>query len=160
DEHNYKWYEASDKTTVLGTDFYYEVTLPGIYFATYDGTLCGHNATGYFIVTNCNAPYNEVTLDISASVPAGATISWNPAVSGDPLHPQVTAMPTVVKYTATITKVGNNTGLPNFTVVCMDQSANLANDLATVDEDASLVVPIYNNDSDLPVLGTLTTSNP
>lgn len=160
DEHNYKWYEASDKTTILGTDFFYEVTTPGIYFATYDGTLCGHNATGYFIVTNCNAPYNEVTLDISASVPAGATIGWNPAVSGDPLHPKVTATPSVEKYTATITKVGNSRDLPNFTVVCMDQSAILEDDLATVDEDTLVEVPIYDNDNDLPVLGTLTTSVP
>ncbi|MCG2461906.1 gliding motility-associated C-terminal domain-containing protein [Flavobacteriaceae bacterium F89] len=160
DENNYKWYEASDRNTVLGTDFYYEVTQPGIYFATYDGTLCGHNATGYFIVTNCNAPFNQVNLDISASVPAGATIGWNPAVSGDPLNPKVTATPSVVKYTATITKVGNSKSLPNFTVVCMDQSANLVDDVATVDEDDSVVVPILDNDSDLPVLGSLTASNP
>src|SRR5690606_24350390 len=160
DEHNYKWYEASDKTTILGIDFFYEVTQPGIYFATYDGTLCGHNATGYFIVTNCNAPYNEVTMDISASVPTGATISWNQAVSGDPLHPKVTASPTVVKYIATITKAGNSRSLPNFTVVCMDQSANLVDDIVSVDEDSSILVPIYDNDGDLPILGTLSTSIP
>lgn len=160
DEHNYKWYEASDRATILGTEFFYEVTQPGIYFATYDGTLCGHNATGYFIVTNCNAPYNEVTLDISASVPAGATINWSPAVSGDPLRPQVTATPSVTKYTATLTKVGNSMSLPNFTVVCMDQSANLVDDLATVDEDDSIIVPVFDNDSDLPILGSLTTSIP
>jgi hypothetical protein len=61
DENNYQWYEASDTATVIGTDFFLEVTAPGIYFATYDGTICGSNATGYFIVTDCNTPDNEVT---------------------------------------------------------------------------------------------------
>ena len=65
DENNYRWYEATDTSTVLGTNSFYEVTQPGVYFATYDGTLCGSNATGYFIVTNCNSPFNEVTLDVS-----------------------------------------------------------------------------------------------
>ena len=51
DETNYRWFEASDTATVLATDSFYEVTQPGVYFATYDGTLCGSNATGYFIVT-------------------------------------------------------------------------------------------------------------
>lgn len=160
DEHNYKWYETSDRATILGTDFFYEVTRPGIYFATYEGTLCGHNATGYFIVTNCNTPYNEVTLDISSSVPASATIDWNPTVSGDPLRPMVMATPSVQKYTATITKVGNKVDLPSFTVVCMDQSANLSDDIAAVDEDASVMVAIYDNDSDMLPNGTLTVSDP
>ncbi|WP_149277599.1 T9SS type B sorting domain-containing protein [Pareuzebyella sediminis] len=160
DETNYRWYEASDNTTVLGTDFYYEVTQPGVYFATYDGTICGHNATGYFIVTNCNAPYNEVTLDISANpVPSGASLTWSPAVSGNQNSPTVTATQTVVRYTATITKAGNAKSLPNFTVVCMDQSATLVDDLVTVDEDESVVVDIYANDSDLPGTGTLMISS-
>ena len=123
DKGNYKWYEASDTNTVLGTDFFYKVAQYGVYFATYDGTLCGSNATGYFIVTNCNKPNNEVKLDISASVPAGATISWSPSVTGDNTKPQVTATTTVVKYMATITKVGNSTSLPNFTVVCISEFA-------------------------------------
>ena len=160
DETNYRWYEASDTNTVLGTDFFYEVTQPGVYFATYDGTLCGSNATGYFIVTNCNSPYNQVTLDIDQNVNGSATVSWNPAVSGDPLRPTVTATQTVVRYTATITKAGNNSSLPNFTVVCMDQSATLVDDLVTTDEDVAVVVDVYANDSDLPATGTLTTTNP
>src|SRR5690606_40377980 len=81
---------------------------PGIYYATYDGSLCGSNATGYFILTDCEAPNNEVTLDISASVPAGATISWEPSLSGDLTHPTVQPTQTVVQYTATITNVGNS----------------------------------------------------
>ncbi|MEJ1223916.1 gliding motility-associated C-terminal domain-containing protein [Sediminicola sp. 1XM1-17] len=160
DENNYKWYEASDTTTVLGTDFFYEVTVPGVYFATYDGTLCGRNATGYFIVTNCNSPYNEVTLDITANVNASATVAWSPAVSGDQLKPVVIASQSVVRYTATLTKAGNSIDLPNFTVVCLDQSSDLQDDFVTVNEDESVVVPIYDNDNDLPATGSLTTSNP
>lgn len=160
DEHNYKWYEASDTSTVLGTDFFYEVTSSGIYFATYDGTLCGSNATGYFIVTDCTGPDNEVTMDISNNVGANATISWSPAVSGDQLRPMVIATQSVVRYTATVTKAGNSFDLPNFTVVCLQQSSVLVNDFITVNEDSSVVVPIFDNDSNLPTNGILTTSNP
>lgn len=160
DEHNYQWFEASDTSTVLGTDFFYEVTTPGIYFATYDGTLCGSNATGYFIVTNCSSPDNEVTLDITANVPSGATVSWNPAVTGDQTRPTVTSTISVVRYTPTITKAGCDFNLPNFTVVCIDQAANLVDDIVTTDEDVPVVVDIYGNDSDLPATGTLTTTSP
>ncbi len=160
DETNYRWYEASDNTTVLGTDSFLEVTDRGVYFATYDGTLCGHNATGYFIVTPCSAPDNEVTLDISANpVPPGATLSWSPAVTGDQARPTVTATASVVRYTATINKAGDSKSLPNFTVVCMDQAATLVDDLATVDEDGSVIVDIYANDSELPAAGSLTLSD-
>ncbi|MFS4456786.1 Ig-like domain-containing protein [Maribacter sp. 2304DJ31-5] len=160
DENNYRWFEASDTSTVLGTDFFYEATVPGIYFATYDGTLCGSNATGYFIVTDCNAPDNQVTLDISANVVSGATVSWTPAVLGNQLNPTVTATETVIRYTATVTKVGNDTSLPNFTVVCLQQAATLADDLVSTDEDIPVIIDIYANDSDLPVTGSLTTTNP
>ncbi|MBD0852172.1 T9SS type B sorting domain-containing protein [Maribacter arenosus] len=162
DEHNYQWFEASDTSTVLGTDFFYEVTTPGIYFATYDGTLCGSNASGYFIVTNCSAPDNEVTLDISANVDlsSGATLSWSPAVTGDQTRPTVISTLSVTRYTATVTKAGNSFDLPNFTVVCIDQAANLVDDLVTTDEDVPIVVDIYANDSGLPTTGTLTTTVP
>ncbi|MGB3151248.1 MAG: gliding motility-associated C-terminal domain-containing protein [Maribacter sp.] len=160
DENNYRWYEASDTSTVLGTDFFLEVTSPGIYFATYDGTLCGSNATGYFIVTDCNSPDNQVTLDIASNVTSGASVSWNPSLSGDQLRPVVTATETVVRYTATVTKVGNDTALPNFTVVCLQQAATLVDDIVTTDEDTPLVIAIYANDSDLPATGTLTTTDP
>ena len=155
DENNYRWYEASDLATVLGTNSFYEATQPGVYFATYDGTLCGSNATGYFILTDCEAPNNEVTLDISASIPSGATVSWNPAVSGDQTRPTVTSTQTVTRYVATITKAGNSSALPRFTVVCMSQAANLTDDVIVVNEDESIVVPIYDNDTDLPTNGTL-----
>ena len=160
DEGNYRWYEASDTSTVLGTDSFYEATQPGVYFATYDGTLCGSNATGYFILTNCNAPDNEVTLDISASIPSGATVSWSPVLSGDQTRPMVTATQTVERYVATITKAGNSSALPRFTVVCLEQAATLVDDFITVNEDESIVVPIFGNDSDLPTTGNLTTSDP
>ncbi len=162
DEGNYRWYEASDTATVLGTDFFLEVAQQGVYFATYDGTLCGSNATGYFIVTNCNAPFNEVTLDITANIDlsSGATLSWNPAVTGDQTRPTVVATQTVTRYTATITKAGNSSSLPNFTVVCINEAANLVDDLVTTDEDVSVVVAIFDNDSDLPTAGSLTTTDP
>lgn len=160
DEHNYQWYEASDTSTVLGTSSFYEATQPGVYFATYDGTLCGSNATGYFILTDCEAPNNQVILDISASVPSGATVSWTPALSGDQIRPTVTSTQTVMRYVATITKVGNSKELPRFTVVCMSQAANLMDDLVTVNEDTSVIVPIFDNDTDLPNIGVLTTTNP
>ncbi|MFS4467586.1 Ig-like domain-containing protein [Maribacter sp. 2210JD10-5] len=160
DENNYRWYEASDTATVLGTDSFYEVTAPGIYFATYDGTLCGSNATGYFIVTDCNAPDNEVILDISANVTSGASVNWTPAVLGDTLQPTVTATETVVRYTATVTKAGNDKALPNFTVVCLQQAATLIDDIVTTDEDVPVTVDIYGNDSGLPAIGTLTATDP
>lgn len=160
DENNYRWYEASDPGTVLGTNSFYEATQPGVYFATYDGTLCGSNATGYFILTDCEAPNNEVTLDISASVPAGTTVSWNPSLSGDQNRPMVISTQSVTHYTATITKVGNSSELPRFTVVCMSQAANLLDDMVVVNEDESVVVPIFDNDTDLPVSGTLTITGP
>ena len=160
DENNYRWYEASDTGTVLGTNFFYEVSSPGVYFATYDGTICGKNATSYFVVTNCNAPENQVTLDVSQSVPAAAAISWSPSVSGDQLRPIVTASQSVALYIPTITKAGNTKNLPSFTVVCLQQSATLVDDFITVNEDEFIIIPIYDNDSDLPSSGTLTASNP
>lgn len=160
DQSNYQWYEASEPSTVLGTDFFYEATQPGVYYATYDGTLCGSNATGYFILTDCNSPDNQVTLDISANVSGSATLGWTPTVSGDPLRPQVTATQTVVTYTASITKAGNTMDLPSFTVVCMQQAAELTDDFITLNEDTSAVVPIFDNDPYLPQEGTLTASDP
>ena len=160
DEHNYRWYEASDPSTVLGTSSFYEATRPGIYFATYDGTLCGSNATGYFILADCTSPSNEVTLDISASVPSGATVSWSPALGGDQIRPLLLATQTVVQHTATVIKAGNSSTLPRFTVVCMSQAANLVDDLVVTQEDEAVVVPIFSNDLDLPNHGTLTTTAP
>ena len=160
DENNYKWYEAQDTNTILSTDFFYEVSQPGIYFATYDGTACGKNATSYFILTDCTTPNNEVTLDVSANVPSGATINWSPTLSGDQQRPMVLATQTVEKYIATLMKAGNAKNLPSFTVVCMSQSSTLVDDVATVDEDSFVIIDVLANDTDLPTSGTLTTSNP
>lgn len=163
DETNYRWYEASDTSTVLGTNSTLEVTDRGVYFALYDGTICGRNASSYFILTNCNSPFNEVTLDITdntSNVSPSATLTWNPTVSGDQTRPTVVATETPVTYQATITKVGNSFNLPSFTVVCIYEAATLVDDLVTTDEDVSVVVDIYANDSDLPTTGNLTTTNP
>ncbi|WP_047419764.1 gliding motility-associated C-terminal domain-containing protein [Cellulophaga sp. Hel_I_12] len=160
DENNYRWFNASDTNTVLGTDFFYEVNQPGVYFATYDGTACGKNATTYFILTDCNAPDNQVTLDIANNVPPGASITWSPALTGDQNAPTITATQDVIKYVATLVKAGNSKLLPSFTVVCMSQSSTLLNDVATVDEDSFVVIDILTNDTDVPNSGTLTTSSP
>ena len=160
DENNYQWFEASDTATVLSTDSFYQVTIPGVYFATYDGTLCGSNATGYFIVTNCTSPDNQVTLDISANVPATATVSWSPTLTGDQQQPTVTATETVERYVATIVKAGNSIELPRFTVVCLSQAATLVDDAIVVNEDELIDIPIFDNDSDIPTTGTLTTTDP
>lgn len=159
-ENNYRWYEASNPSTVLATDFFYETSIPGVYYATYDGTLCGSNATGYFVLTDCTTPANQVTLDISSNVTGSSTVSWTPAVTGDPLRPVVTSTTSVVRYVATITKAGNSMDLPGFTVVCLQQAATLVDDLIVLDEDTSIVVPIYDNDSDIPLIGTLNTTDP
>lgn len=160
DQNNFRWYEASDTTTVLATDSFYEVTRPGIYFATYDGTLCGSNATGYFIVTDCNNPDNEVTMDITSNVSSTATVNWNPPLPGDQLRPTVIATDAVVKYTAMVTKAGNTFSLPNFTVVCLPEAANLEDDIVTTDEEVPVTIDIYGNDADLPDVGSLTTTDP
>ncbi len=159
-QNNYRWYEASDTSTVLSTNFFYETSAPGVYFATYDGTLCGSNATGYFILTDCTSPDNQVTLDITANVNGSTTVSWNPAVPGDQTQPTVTATTTVTRYTATLTKAGASFDLPRFTVVCLAQAANLVDDIFTVDEDSSTALDLYANDSNLPPVGTLTVTNP
>ncbi|MGB3142555.1 MAG: gliding motility-associated C-terminal domain-containing protein [Maribacter sp.] len=160
DENNYRWFNAEDTNTVLGTDFFYEVNQPGVYFATYDGTACGKNATSYFILTDCETPNNEVTLDISSNVPAGASINWIPNLAGDQQRPMVLATQNVERYIASVVKAGNSKNLPSFTVVCMSQAATLVDDVVSVDEDNSLIIDIFSNDSDLPSVGVLTTTNP
>ncbi|MGJ8659818.1 gliding motility-associated C-terminal domain-containing protein [Cellulophaga fucicola] len=160
DENNYKWYNAADTSTVLGTDFFYEVSQPGVYFATYDGTLCGKNASTYFILTDCNTPDNEVTLDVSANVPPGATVSWSPVLTGDQTAPQVIATKDVIKYVATLLKAGNSVQLPSFKVVCMSEASDLEDDIVTLDEDTSIIVDVFANDNGLPNPGTLTASDP
>jgi gliding motility-associated-like protein len=160
DENNYRWFNASDTNTVLGTEFFYEVNQPGVYFATYDGTACGKNATTYFILTDCDTPDNQVTLDITANVPLGSSITWSPTLTGNQTAPTITATQDVIKYVATLLKAGNSKMLPSFTVVCMSQSSNLVDDVVSLDEDTFVIVDIFANDSDLPNAGTLTTTNP
>lgn len=160
DENNYRWYNATETNTVLSTDFFLEVNQQGVYFAVYDGTLCGKNATGYFIVTNCNSPHNEVNMDIRANVPSGATVNWSPAVTGDQTNPSVIATQTVVRYTPTLTKAGHDFRLPNFTIVCINEAATLVDDVVTTNEDVLIDIDIFTNDSDMPTTGILTTTNP
>lgn len=88
-----------------------------------------------------------------------ATLTWNnPGLTGS--APLVIATQTVERYRGTVTKAGNDFELPRFTVVCMDQAANLVDDLVTLDEDTSIIVPIFDNDTDLMPNGDLTTTIP
>jgi len=61
---------------------------------------------------------------------------------------------------ATIVKAGNSIELPRFTIVCLNQAATLVDDTIVVNEDESVDIPIFVNDSDLPTTGTLTTTDP
>ena len=99
-------------------------------------------------------------MDITANVSGAATVSWNPAISGDQLQPQVIATQTVERYTASITKAANTTELPSFIVVCMQQAAELFDDVFVLNEDVSEVLPIFDNDTYLPQDGVLTATDP
>ena len=160
DETNYRWYEATDTSTILSAISTYEVTTPGVYFALYDGTACGKNATTYFIVTYCDNPDDQVTLDISESVNTSATVNWTPPLLGDPLRPVVTALAAIETYTATVTKAGNSKNLPSFTVICLRRPFILVDDIVNTDINESVIVDVYTNDIDVPYLGVLTNTNP
>lgn len=160
DETNYRWYEASDPGSVLGTNSTYDVFIPGVYYAVYDGTLCGHNATTYFIVTYCGAPHDEVTLNIAGNVNAGATVSWSPALPGDQLSPIVTATEAIQTYTATVTKAGNDNDLPSFTVVCLYEMFDLIDDNVVADQDTPLDIDMLANDTAIPMVGTISLTSP
>ncbi|TRZ41772.1 Ig-like domain-containing protein [Robertkochia solimangrovi] len=160
DETNYRWYNAVEPDNLLGSERTFEVNVPGVYFATYDGTLCGKNATSYFIVTFCGKPNNEVTLDISSSVPSGATVSWTPAVTGDKLRPTVTADGSVTKYTPYVHILGNKKKLPSFTVVCLQGPFMLVDDLVSIDQDEPVVIRMLDNDVDIPSIGVISYTDP
>lgn len=160
DETNYRWYEATDTNTILSAISTYEVTIPGVYFALYDGTTCGKNATTYFIVTYCDNPDDQVTLDISDSVNTSATVNWTPTIPGDQLRPIVTALASIETYIATVTKAGNNKNLPSFTVVCLQRPFVLVDDIASTNQDEASIIDVYANDINIPNIGILTTTNP
>ena len=164
DETNHQWYEATPSGDVaLGGGVSYEVFTPGVYYATYDGTLCGKNATSYFIVTWCGAPDDQVTLDISQSVPSGASVNWIPAVPGDPLRPTITALygqNNIEKYSPTVTILGNDKPLPTFTVICLQKPFTLVDDLVTTDEDVPVNINMLANDIDIPNVGVISFTNP
>ncbi len=158
DQHNYRWFEATNSSIVLGTDPTFEVTQPGVYFAVYDGTQCGKNASTYFVVTYCTEPDNEVILDVSNSVPLGSNVSWNQPFSGDELMPLVLAGDIPTNYIATVDRAGCSTNLPGFVVVCMLRPFVLVDDL--ISTNGGLDVPVYDNDIDVPDTGVLTVSDP
>ncbi|MBL7472755.1 Ig-like domain-containing protein [Robertkochia sediminum] len=162
DETNYRWYEAQDPATVLGTTDTYEVFTPGVYWATYEGTICGNNATSYFVVTWCGDPDDQVTLDISQSVPAGANITWNPPVSGDQLAPTVTALyglNNIVRYQPVVEILGNSKALPTFDVICLQRPFTLVDDVVVTDEEVPVDIDALANDINIPNVGVISNTN-
>ncbi|UOB16883.1 gliding motility-associated C-terminal domain-containing protein [Abyssalbus ytuae] len=160
DESNYRWYEASDTSTVLGTNSFYDVYIPGVYFAVYDGTACGHNATTYFIVTYCGAPHDQVTLNIADNINPGATLNWSDPALGNNISPVVTATESIETYIATVTKAGNSKNLPSFTVVCLYEMFDLIDDNVVTDENVPLNINMLDNDIAIPLVGTISLSSP
>ncbi|THD65648.1 tandem-95 repeat protein [Robertkochia marina] len=160
---NHRWYETDENgMNFLGNGKTLEVFTPGIYHAVYDGTLCGKNATSYFVVTWCGTPDDQVTLDISSSVPTGATVSWIPDL-GNSTQPTVTALYGLnnqVTYTPTVNYLNNLKKLPSFTVICLQKPFVLVDDLVTTDEDVPVDIPMLNNDIDIPDVGVIGNTNP
>ncbi|MCF8716152.1 tandem-95 repeat protein [Joostella atrarenae] len=169
---NYRWFvqdgssdNASDAVLLKEseTDNTLEVFLPGVYYAVYDGTICGKNTSDYFILTYCSSPENEVTLDISSSVSSNATVSWNNSSLGVNKAPKVIADNTKQKYEATVTKAGNLIELPTFFVACFGEQFELVDDIVAVLDDnptGKTIIKMTENDISLPSMGVFDYTNP
>ncbi|MCM5662722.1 Ig-like domain-containing protein [Galbibacter mesophilus] len=159
---NYQWYvlDGTSKQQ-MGTNATQEIFIPGVYFATYDGTKCGSNATTYFIVTYCDAPYNEVTLDVSQSVSANASVTWNRSnIPNGTLNPQVTATKDIERYIASLTKGSSKKDLPSFRVVCLREKFDLVDDLVTSVENTGTIITMLDNDIAIPSIGSFQLTQP
>ncbi|WP_335966233.1 Ig-like domain-containing protein [Galbibacter sp. PAP.153] len=158
---NYHWYVLDGESkTELGSDPTQQVFIPGVYFATYDGTKCGKNATSYFIVTYCNEPKNSVTLNIENSVSANASVSWNQGIANGNLNPSVTATKDIEEYIATVTKAGYSKKLPTFKVVCLQEEFELVDDVVAEVATAGTEINMLDNDVAIPSIGMITFSSP
>ncbi|MEL4308066.1 Ig-like domain-containing protein [Joostella sp. CR20] len=167
---NYRWYVyKTDKAGELDTpellkesesDNTLEVKIPGVYFAKYDGTVYGKNASNYFVVTYCNSPDDEVILNIAQSVSENANVTWNNGLTANDLSPKVKATKDVTKYTPSITKAGYTKTLPSFTVVCLYEEFELIDDevFAVVSEGTEIAM--LENDLDIPPIGFITIGKP
>ncbi|WP_456867706.1 Ig-like domain-containing protein [Galbibacter sp. BG1] len=160
---NYKWYvqdgmeeNGGDAVWLPSSqdgDHLLEVKIPGVYYATYDGTKCGKNATSYFVVTYCNSPANEVTLNVAGSVGTSAAVTWNEGLSG--LSPTVKAGTTYIEYIATLQKGGSAKQLPTFTVVCLRNEFQLVDDVVASVATTGTTINMLENDSDIPTIGVI-----
>ncbi len=119
DETNYRWVNALAPETVLGTSFSFEVSTPGVYYALYDGSVCGKNATSYFILTENNSIDTQVTLDLETAIGNDQTVLWSDPSLGTSLSPTVTASNTPKTYIATWMRGDFSKELPSFTVMAL-----------------------------------------
>lgn len=119
DETNYRWVNALSPDTILGTDFNLVVATAGVYYASYDGSVCGKNATSYFILTENNATDTQVTLDLETAIGNDQTVLWSDPSLGTSLAPTVTASITPITYTATWMRGDFSKELPSFTVMAL-----------------------------------------
>lgn len=119
-ESNYKWFnEADSNFKILSTDYYLEVSEPGVYYATYDEISIRNNATGYFVLTFCDEINSQVTLDLSLAGCEDGEIRWNPLSLGNDLSPIVVATNSAIMYSATWTRKSSVRKFPEITVMCI-----------------------------------------
>lgn len=162
---NYRWYVYSiDEAGVVNTpvllkedptDNTFEVKIPGVYFAKYEGAIYGQNASNYFIVTYCDEPDNQVILDITSSVSSTASVSWNNGLYTDDLSLMVTATKDTLKYTASVNKAGSMQQLPSFTVVCLYKKFELVDDIVKEIQIEGTEISMLKNDKVIPSIGII-----
>jgi len=120
DETNYRWFNASSPDSILGNDFNFEVTEPGVYFAKYDGSFCGTNASSYFILTGSDSDSSQVTLNLISAVGITGSVIWSDPSLGTDLAPTVIATNVPVTYQASWVRGDFVKDLPSFTVMSLE----------------------------------------
>jgi len=108
-----------------------------------DGTLTTTNPTnGTVVVTDPNNTPNDPSDDVVTYTP-------NPGFNGTDTF----------DYTVCDTAVPQNCDTATVTVT-VEPVGDVVDDAVTTPEDTPVIVPIYDNDNDIPTDGTLTTTNP
>lgn len=124
-ESNYKWFNgANSNFEILSTDFFLEVSEPGVYYATFNEKSSRNNATGYFVLTICNGINSEVTIDLSLTECGKGEIRWFPLDFGSNLSPTVLATKSAIIYSATWVRKTSITKLAEITVMCIPNNTN------------------------------------
>lgn len=115
---NYQWYNVGTGGAVpIGgaTMSSYAANAPGIYFATFDGTDCGSNATEYFVLTANND--TNVVLNTNQNK---VTYNWyqgnNPISGATADSLAITSVDTLKYYRVEIMQNGCSKFLPGFHV--------------------------------------------